>query len=88
MPPRSLATIAADPTTVQLSWWRTLFTAFPALGEIAMLLFVIYLVMALQRAYSSRLAGAIGKAFFILIIDALCLLMGFVMVSVIALALP
>lgn len=51
-------------------------------------LFVIYLVMALRRAYNSRLAGAIGKAFFILITDAFCLLMGFVMVSVIALALP
>jgi hypothetical protein len=88
MPPFSLATIAAGPPTVQLSWWRTLFTAFPALGEFAMPLFVIYLVMALRRAYNSRLAGAIGKAFFILITDAFCLLMGFVMVSVIALALP
>jgi hypothetical protein len=58
------------------------------IGEFALLLFVIYLVMALQRAYNSGLAGAIGKAFFIFITDAFCLLMGFVMVSVIALALP
>lgn len=57
------------------------------IGKFLLLVFVIYLFLALRRAYGSSIGGAIGKAGFILIADAFCLLMGFVLVSLIALAL-
>jgi hypothetical protein len=51
------------------------------------LAFIIYLPLALRRTYGSSLAGAAGKSLFILSVDLVLLLFGFVFVVLLALAL-
>lgn len=48
---------------------------------------LLYLPMALKRSYGSGLAGAVGKAMFILSVDSLLLVLSFAAVVVLALAL-
>ena len=58
-----------------------------AVAEVFPLLVLVYLPMALMRAYNSSLAGAAGKAFFVIIVDAFLLVVAFAMITVMALAL-
>ncbi len=51
------------------------------------LVILLYLPMALKRSYGSGLAGAVGKAMFILSVDSLLLVLSFAAVVVLALAL-
>ncbi len=56
-------------------------------GGIIFLLFLIYLPLALRRAYSSGTGGAIGKSLFIYFSYAIMLFMGFAAVSILTLLL-
>lgn len=56
------------------------------IGNFLLLVFALYLLRALMRTYGSGVAGAIGKTLFILVADGFFLLMGFIAVSLIALA--
>ena len=56
-------------------------------GDIIFLLFLVYLPLALRRAYSSGTGGAIGKSLFIYFSYAIMLFMGFAFVSMLTLLL-
>ncbi len=56
-------------------------------GGIIFLLFLIYLPLALRRAYSSGTGGAIGKSIFIYLGYAIMLFIGFATVSILTLLL-
>lgn len=56
-------------TIIELLGWHA--------GDIIFLLFLVYLPLALRRAYSSSTGGAIGKSLFIYPSYAIMLLMGF-----------
>ena len=56
-------------------------------GDIIFLLFLVYLPLALRRAYSSGTGGAIGKSLFIYFSYAIMLIMGFAAVSMLTLLL-
>ena len=58
-----------------------------AVAEAFPLLVLVYLPMALMRSYQSSLAGAAGKALFIIIVDSFLLVMAFAGVALLALAL-
>lgn len=58
-----------------------------AVAEAFPLLILVYLPMALMRSYQSSLAGAAGKALFIIAVDSFLLVMAFAGVALLALAL-
>jgi hypothetical protein len=58
-----------------------------AVAEAFPLLVLVYLPVALMRSYQSSLAGAAGKALFIIIVDSFLLVMAFAGVALLALAL-
>jgi hypothetical protein len=66
-------------TIIELLGWHA--------GDIIFLLFLIYLPLALRRAYSSGTGGAIGKSLFIYPSYAIMLLMGFAAVLLLTLLL-
>jgi len=58
-----------------------------AVAEAFPLLVLVYLPMALMRSYQSSLAGAVGKALFIIVVDSFLLVIAFAGVALLALAL-
>lgn len=56
------------------------------IGLPLVLISAVYLTLAFMRAYRSSLAGAVGKAIVILLVDAVMLLMAFAFITLLALA--